>query len=98
VNHYAFEWDPTKATANEAKHGVSFDEAKTVFADRFAVESFDVVHSADEDRFIIIGASEDNRLLTVVFTLRDHQIIRIISAREALRGERLAYEEQIGNR
>ena len=66
--------------------------------DVFALESFDVDHSLDEDRFVIIGKSERGRLLVVAFTLRDHTTIRIISAREALRQERLEYEKQIGSR
>jgi hypothetical protein len=98
MTYYRFEWDSAKARAKEAKHGVSFREAKTVFRDRFAVETFDTIHSIEEDRLIIIGVSEDERLLTVVFTLRGPAVIRIISARQALRGEREAYEKQIGER
>jgi len=59
--HYQFEWDPAKAIANKRKHGVSFEEARTVFADLFAVESFDVEHSVEEDRFMIVGVSESDR-------------------------------------
>ena len=96
--HYEFEWDEEKARANERKHGVGFDEAKSCFLDVFALESFDVDHSAHEDRFMIIGRSERGRLLVVAFTLRDHKTIRIISAREARKQERLEYEKQIGSR
>lgn len=94
MSHYRFEWNPEKALANERKHGVSFDEAKTIFEDLFANESFDVAHSSGEDRLIIIGMSARDRLLIVAFTLRDHETIRIISARRALPRERRSYEEE----
>jgi hypothetical protein len=98
VAHYAFEWDDNKARINERKHGVSFDEAKSCFLDLFALESFDVDHSADEDRFMIMGRSLRGRVLVIAFTLRDHATIRIISAREALRQERVYYEKQNSSR
>src|SRR4051794_29461921 len=93
--HYRFEWDSAKAAENLRKHGVSFEEARTVFFDVFADESFDVDHSLEEDRFMIIGVSEPGRLLVVAFTLRDYRTIRIISARQALRNEQRRYEEEI---
>lgn len=93
--HYKFEWDETKARSNERKHGVTFTEATSCFLDVFAIESFDVKHSADEDRFMIIGVSARGRLLVVAFTLREDTIIRIISARRALRREHIDYEKQI---
>ena len=96
--HYAFEWDDEKARSNERKHGVGFDEAKSCFLDVFAMESFDVDHSVDEDRFMIMGMSDRRRLLVIAFTLRNHATIRVISAREALRQERLEYEKQVGSR
>ena len=92
--HHEFEWDDEKARANERKHGVSFDEAKTCFYDVFAIESHDVVHSAGEDRFIIMGRTDQNRVIVTAFTIRA-MTIRIISAREARRQERLEYEKQI---
>jgi hypothetical protein len=98
VVHYEFGWYEEKARANERKHGIDFEEAKSCFLDVFALESFDVEHSLDEDRFVIIGRSERGRLLVVAFTVRDHTTIRIISAREALRQERLQYEKQISSR
>jgi uncharacterized protein len=98
VLHYEFGWDEEKARANQRKHGISFDEAKECFLDVFALESFDVDHSLDEDRFVIIGMSKRGHVLVVAFTLRDHTTIRIISAREALGQERLEYEKQIGSR
>ena len=92
--HYEFEWNDAKAAANEQKHAVSFTEAKTIFEDRFAIESFDVIHSVDEDRFVMLGRSDRNRVLIVAYTLRDYKTIRIISARQATRRERLEYEEE----
>ena len=93
--HYRFEWDPAKAAENLGKHGVSFEDAKTVYLDVFANESYDVDHSAGEDRFMIIGMSERGRVLVVSFTPRDYRTIRIISARQALRNEQRQYEEEI---
>lgn len=96
--HYRFEWDAVKASENLRKHGVSFEEARTVYADVFATESFDRQHSIHEDRFMIIGMSARGRLLVVAFTPRDYRTIRIISARQALRNEQRQYEEQIRDR
>jgi hypothetical protein len=95
VAHYAFEWDEEKARTNERKHGVRFEEARSCFLDVFAVESFDVDHSGDEDRFTLIGMSDRERILVVAFALRGRAAIRIVSARNALRQERLQYEEKI---
>jgi len=91
--HYRFEWDRAKALANITKHGVAFDEARTVFADLWAIEAYDWGHSMEEDRLLITGMSDHNRLLVVSFTLRDHETIRIISSRRATRDEEQAYEE-----
>ncbi|MEG4803956.1 BrnT family toxin [Microcoleus sp. ARI1-B5] len=87
-----FEWDENKAAANQSKHGVSFEEAKTVFDDRLYVDFYDPDHSDEEDRYIIIGASRRGRLLIVSYTERG-DAIRLISAREVTRGEREVYEE-----
>jgi uncharacterized protein len=87
-----FEWDEEKATANLAKHGVSFEEAKTVFADPLYVDFYDPDHSSDEHRYIIIGESQQRRLLIVSYTERD-DVVRLISAREVTRSERETYEE-----
>jgi uncharacterized protein len=95
--HYRFEWDVPKARANVVKHGVTFDEAKTVFFDLWAIEAYDWEHSLHEDRLKIVGMSEHNRLLIVAFTLRDHETIRIISARRTERNEEQAYEEKLRN-
>ncbi|NJP12140.1 MAG: BrnT family toxin [Leptolyngbyaceae cyanobacterium RU_5_1] len=89
-----FEWDESKADANLKKHGVSFEEAKTVFDNPMAVIFDDEAHSIDEQREIIIGHSRKNRLLLVSFTERSNSI-RIISARPATRREREDYEQNI---
>jgi uncharacterized protein len=93
-----FEWDPAKAASNVAKHGVSFQEASTVFADLLSSTFSDPGHSLGEDRFVIFGMSQRARLLAIMYSERLRreegvEVIRIISAREATRGERLAYEE-----
>ena len=87
-----FEWDDRKAKRNIKKHGVSFEEASTVFADPLAVTIHDPLHSDEEDRYVTLGQSQRRRLLVVVFTDRDDRI-RIISARVATRRERRDYEE-----
>ena len=87
-----FEWDQTKATANFKKHGVSFEEAKTVFDNPLAVIFDDKAHSVNERREIIIGHSRNHRLLLIAFTERPIAI-RIISARPATQREREEYEQ-----
>ena len=87
-----FEWDQKKARSNLAKHGVSFDEASTVFQDVLSVTIADPLHSTVEERFVLIGNSCRNRLLVVVHTDRGDRV-RIISARLATRRERRNYEE-----
>ena len=82
-----------KAEANLAKHGIAFDEAKTIFDDPLYIEFYDPDHSEDEDRFIMIGQSVQNRLLVVSYTDRNDNI-RLISAREATRMEKNAYEQE----
>ncbi len=86
-----FEWDDHKAERNISKHSVSFFEAKSVFDDNLSVTIQDQIHSLGEQRFITIGESSSRRVL-VVAHLIDDNIIRIISAREATRRERKAYE------
>jgi uncharacterized DUF497 family protein len=88
----AFEWDEQKARQNRKKHGVSFDEASTVFGDPRALTITDPLHSEEEDRFVTLGESHRRRLLVVVFTERGEKI-RLISARVATRSERKNYEE-----
>ncbi len=92
---YRFEWDDNKASTNQIDHGVSFDEASTVFDDSLASIFDDELHSIDERREIIIGHSINNRLLLVCFTERPKEIIRIISARLPTPKERKDYEENV---
>lgn len=87
-----FEWDQSKAASNLKKHGVSFEEAKTVFDNPLAVIFDDEAHSIIEQRENIIGHSRQNRLLLIAFTERSGNV-RIISARLATRQEREDYEQ-----
>ena len=87
-----FERDAKKARENIKKHGVSFEEASTVFGDLLALTIYDPVHSEEEDRFVTLGESEKRRLIVASFTDRDDRI-RIISARVATRRERKDYEK-----
>ena len=85
-------WDDKKAAANLADHGVSFDEAKTVFDDPLYVDFYDPDHSYEEHRYLIVGESRQGRLLIVSYTERGESV-RLISAREVTPFERKAYEE-----
>jgi uncharacterized protein len=87
-----FEWDDRKARANVSKHGVSFDEACSIFGDPLAITIEDPLHSESEDRLVTIGHTPEGQLLVVVFTERGESI-RLISARMATRRERRQYEE-----
>jgi len=87
-----FKWDEKKAAANLADHGVSFDEAKTVFDDPLYVDFYDPDHSYDEHRYLIVGESRQGRLLIVSYTER-RDAVRLISAREVTFSERKTYEE-----
>ncbi len=89
-----FEWDAKKAESNLAKHGISFEEAATVFGDPKSLTIPDPLHSQAEIRFAILGRSHQGRLLVVVHTERGDNI-RIISARQASRRERGYYEKAI---
>lgn len=87
-----FEWDPAKAASNLRKHGVSFEEALTVFYDEFAVQFFDASHSTGEDRFLMLGMSSSANLLLVCHCERSGgNTIRIISARKATKKESAYY-------
>ena len=87
-----FDWDPRKARANQIKHGVSFDEAKTAFLDEYARIIPDPEHSDDEERFVLLGMSVGLRLLVVCHCYREPgNLIRIISARRADKSERREY-------
>ena len=88
-----FDWDERKNAQNRRKHGVSFEEAKTVFLDENALLIADPDHSADEERFILLGLSSSLRALVVCHCYRrDRETIRIISARRANAIERRKYE------
>jgi len=84
---YQFEWDPAKAITNLRKHGVSFDEAMTVFDDSRRIHSLDPDHSIHEQRYLLLGMSNQQRVLAVSYTERLPRI-RIISARPGDRDER----------
>lgn len=88
-----FEWNDGKASANLKKHGISFNEAKTIFRDPLLITFPDQTHSVDEERFISIGCSTKGRTLVVIHTNHE-MIIRIISCRKATNYERKAYEER----
>lgn len=88
-----FEWDTVKAATNQKKHGISFEEAKSVFYDEFAIQFYDDDNSQAEDRFLMLGLSCESRILIVCHCERDSgNTIRIISARKATRNERKHYE------
>jgi uncharacterized DUF497 family protein len=92
VSQIRFEWDARKDASNTAKHGVSFDEASTAFADENGILVHDPDHSDAEDRFVLLGLSSRLRLLVVVHCYREaDSVIRIISARKADRRERGDY-------
>lgn len=87
-----FGWDQSKATANLKKHGVSFEEAQSVFYDEFAVQFYDDEHSSAEDRFILLGMSSSARILVVCHCERaSGDLVRIISARKATKRESAFY-------
>ena len=90
-----FEWDTAKSVSNQKKHGVSFEEAATVFSDRLYIEIADEVHSKDEERYVALGLSSRCRLLVVCHTiLGDGATVRIISARQATTTEERQYGEK----
>ncbi|HEX2829462.1 MAG TPA: BrnT family toxin [Burkholderiales bacterium] len=93
---YAFEWDPTKAAENVAKHQVAFEIAATVLRDPLALTIFDSEHSEVEERWASVGRAEDGRLLVVIHTFEETSAVsatvRVVSAREATQRERENYE------
>ena len=95
--NYNFEWDPRKAHDNQDKHGVSFEEAATVFRDSKALSIFDPDHGESEDRWLTMGISEKGRLLIVIHTFREESeeavTIRIISTRKTTKQETKTYGE-----
>jgi hypothetical protein len=86
-----FEWNLSKARANLKKHGVSFEEAQSVFFDENAIQFFDSESSDEEERFLMLGLSENSRILLVCHCEREGEVIRIISARRATARERKHY-------
>ena len=93
MTEWKFDWDERKNLSNQKKHGISFNEAQTVFSDEFGRLIADPDHSNDEDRFILMGMSSRSRLLIVCHCERDVDTIRIISARKAEKFERKQYED-----
>ncbi len=92
MNNITFEFDANKASINKRKHGISFDEAKTVFFDENALVIQDQAHSDDEERFVILGLSSTARMLVVCHCYRNQdRVIRIISARKATKKESIQY-------
>lgn len=89
-----YEWDEIKASLNVAKHGVSFEEAKSVFCDENSLLLYDEEHSSDEDRFLLLGCSVYERILLVVHCYKSDDVIRIISARKATKNEQKTYKER----
>ncbi len=95
MNSIRFSWDRRKAVQNVRKHGVPFEEAMTVFFDENATEFFDPDHSADEDRFLMLGISSRLRLLVVHYAVRGNGTqIRIISARKPTKNESKRYTRE----
>jgi len=89
----SFEWDDAKAHLNADKHGISFKEATTVFQDTNGLITEDHAHSQRERRQRLIGQTAEGRTLVVIFTMREGQVVRFISARLASREERSHYEK-----
>lgn len=95
MDELKFEWDENKNSINKTKHNVSFEEARTVFYDEYALIIDDPEHSADEERFIILGFSVQAKLLVVCHCYRQSDmVIRIISARKATKNESKYYEKR----
>lgn len=97
TNDVTYEWDDEKNKTNIAKHGVSFEEALTVFDDENALLIADLVHSTEEERFIALGVSNTLKVLYVCHCYRDESIVRIISARKATKLETELYEGNLLN-
>jgi uncharacterized DUF497 family protein len=92
--NYNFEWDPGKAKINKEKHGISFEEAATVFLDPLAATIYDPDHSESENRWITLGISQNGKLLVTCHTFRtenESRIVRIFSSRKATKTEKKQY-------
>jgi len=94
VGQLRFSWDTRKSRSNEQKHGVSFEEAETVFLDDNALLLDDPDHSWDEKRFVLLGLSSSLRVLLVCHCFLDEDTVRLISARRASKQERRQYAER----
>ena len=92
IGAFLLEWDTEKEKINRRKHGISFETAGRIFLDANRIEYNDIMHSTDEDRFVTIGMVDG--LLSVVYTERENDILRLISARKADEKERRAYERR----
>lgn len=91
-----FEWDENKYQENVKKHGVTFEEAKSVFNDKNALFDYDKYHSNEnEDRFLIIGTSDIGNILLVCHCIRSEDVVRIISARKATNNEEKLYNKNV---
>ncbi len=88
-------WDEAKNLSNQKKHGVSFEEAETVFYDDEALLKYDENHSQDEERFVMMGMSEASRVLVVCHCYRMGDVLRLISARKATKREESQYWERL---
>ena len=95
MNEMRFDWDPGKASSNEKKHGVSFEEAQSVFFDEQALLLEDPQPRHEEERFVLLGVSASLRILVVIHALREEDVIRIISARKATGLETREYEVRL---
>ena len=92
-----FKWDKKKEKINIKKHGISFEEANSVFYDEKAIQFFDPDHSEDEDRFILLGISFKLRILVVCHCFRESEtVVRLVSARKADKDEQKEYWRRIG--
>ena len=90
-----FVWDEAKATSNQGKHGITFNEAQSVFYDNYALLISDPDHSENEERFILLGLSSVLNMLVVCHCYRENdELIRIISARKATKKETAQYERR----
>ena len=90
-----FDWDDNKAESNKKKHGVSFAEAASAFADPNAIEFLDAKNSEKEERWILVGLSARSHVLLVVFVEREEKMIRIVSARKAVKEEMNQYFSKV---
>ena len=92
MNQISFSWNERKNKANQKNHGISFEEAQSVFFDERAIEFYDFEHSQSEERFLMLGLSAKVRILLVCYCLREkNNVIRIISARKATKKEQKSY-------